>query len=542
MTRLDGGRGLQQLNSTPPRARATSLLALLLLFATPLAAQVTARKAALSTAHPIATRAGLKVLQQGGTAADAAVAVAFALAVVHPQAGNLGGGGFAVYYDAETRGVWTLDFRETAPRATKPDMFASDASAAHAGARACGVPGTVAGLDALHRKFGSQAWKTLLVPAIALAREERAPDAELLADIATVKSERGIEIATPVTTPALAVTLQRIADDGARVFYHGDVAKKLVTAVRDAGGILGFRDLEEYEPVWRAPMKLRYGQYEIYTPPPPSSGGIVIGETLNILGDIDASTAAFQSPAFLHLLLESQRRAGIDRARYVGDPLGSRIPYRELLSQTRAERWRTSINRERVTATSTLTEPSELTIEGTHTTHFTIVDTKGNVALVTTGLGDLFGSGFSIPSLGFFLNAAMGDFTTGANALEPLKRPASPMTPTIVLRDGRPFLALGARGGTSIPSTVLHVFLNVVVYGKSLTEAVAAPRYHHPAVPDEVLYERGLAPQQTIDALNALGHGLAARHPVGDVHAILFENDRLIAVADPRRGGSAGGF
>lgn len=534
------GSGRERHHETGRRALAPFTVFLLLLLTTPLAAQVIARKAALSTAHPLATRAGLKVLQQGGTAADASVAVAFALAVVHPQAGNLGGGGFLVYYDAATRGVWTLDFRETAPRAARRELFAKNASAARNGALASGVPGTVAGLDAVHRRFGSQSWKALLAPAIALANEERTLDAETRSDIDSVKRERGLDIAPPAPSQALSSTLQRLADQGARDFYHGEIARKLVDGLRRGGGILGFRDLEAYAPVWRAPMKLRYGQYEIYAPPPPSSGGLAIGETLNILGNIDR--AAFHSVPALHLLLEAQRRAGVDRARYVADPLGARIPYRDLLSQARAEQWRASIDRERVTATATLAEPRELTAEGEHTTHFTIVDARGNVAAVTTGLGDLFGSGFSVPSLGFFMNTAMGDFTAGANALEPNKRPASPMTPTIVLREGRPFLALGARGGTSIASTVMQVFLNVVVYGRTLPDAVAAPRYHHAGVPDEVLYERGLAPQETIDGLNALGHGLAARHPVGDVHAILFENDRLIAVADPRRGGAAGGY
>lgn len=519
--------------------RSLAVVLFLVAIASEASAQLTARKAALSTAHPVATRAGLRVLQQGGTAADAAVAVAFALAVVHPQAGGLGGGGFALYFDAETNGVWTLDFRESAPRAAKRDMFSDAAPAAKAGALAAGVPSAVAGLDALHERFGASEWKALLAPAIALATEKRPDDAELAADVAAAR-QRGLEIAEPVVTPALASTLTRLADAGPRDFYEGNLAKLLVEETRAAGGILGFRDLEDYEPVWRAPLKLRYGQYEIYTPPPPSSGGLVIGETLNILGEIDAK--GYQTPPFLHRMLEAQRRAGIDRLRYVGDPLGQRIPYRELLSQARAEAWRRSILADRVTSTSTLTEPGLLAKTGEHTTHFTIADASGNVASVTLGLGDLFGSGAFLPSLGFHLNAAMADFTTGPNALDPLKRPASPMTPTIVLRDGHPFLAMGARGGTSIASTMLQVFLNVAVFGKSLTEAVAAPRYHHAAIPDEVLYERNLAPQATLDSLNGRGHGVAARYPVGDVHAILFENDRLVAVADPRRGGSAGGY
>jgi gamma-glutamyltranspeptidase / glutathione hydrolase len=497
-------------------------------------AQVRAKHAALSTASPLATRAGLATLQRGGTAADAAVTVAFTLAVVHPQSGNLGGGGFLVYYDASTKGVWTLDFRETSPRATNRKLKPE-------GILTTGTPGTVAGMHALHEKFGARPWKELLVPAIALAKEGPREDAELTADIAEAKQSRKLDIAKALPPPELASTLQRLADIGARDLYEGDLAEKLVESVRTAGGILGHRDLREYEPVWRAPIKLRYGPYEIYTVSPPSGGGIVIGEVLNMLAGDDLAAMGFQSTKALHLLVEAQRRAQVDRNRYTGDPLGARIPLGELLSQRRAQRWRSSIAA-RATATTSLTEPTSLNAEGEHTTHFTIADAEGNVVSLTTGLGENFGNGFLVPSLGFFLNDALTDFTSGVNALDPLKRPASPMTPVIVLRDGKPFLALGTRGGAAIPTTILQVFLNVVVHGKSLTDAVAAPRYHHAGVPDTVAYERERAPRPTVEALNALGHGVDSRTAICDVHAILFENGRLTAVADPRRGGAAGGY
>jgi gamma-glutamyltranspeptidase / glutathione hydrolase len=502
-------------------------------------AQVTARHAALSTAHPLATKVGLGILQKGGTAADAAVAVALTLAVVHPQAGNLGGGGFLVYYDAQSRGVWTLDFREAAPRLAKRGMFDKTPVA---GALAAGVPGTVAGLEALHTKFGKRPWKELLVPAIALAREGAREDAELAADIATVKKERKLDIPATHPLPELASTLQRLADAGPRDFYDGALAEKLVEGVRAGGGMVGFRDLREYQAQWRAPVKMRYGVYEIYTTPPPSGGGVVIGEVLNILANDDLAASGFQSPKSLHLLVEAQRRGHMDRLRYIGDPLGARIPYRDLLSQKRAELWRSTIDPARATPTSALAEPRELTTEGEHTTHFTIADAEGNVAAVTTSLGDNFGSGFVVPSLGIFMNNAMGDFTSGANALDPLKRPASPISPVIVLREGKPFLALGTRGGAAIPTTIVQVFLNVVVYGKSLNEAVAAPRYHQQAMPEEIFYERNRASMAAIEALNKMGHGVSSRDSIGDVHAIMFENGRLIAVADPRRGGAAGGY
>jgi gamma-glutamyltranspeptidase/glutathione hydrolase len=299
--------------------------------------------------------------------------------------------------------------------------------------------------------------------------------------------------------------------------------------------------MKAYEAIWRAPIRLGYGAYDIYTVAPPSGGGIVIGETLNILRGDDLKAAGFQTTSAIHLMLEAYRRAFIDRNRFVGDPAGSRLPYRELLSQQRAEQWRKTIDVKRATATHTLEQPA-VSVEGEHTTHFTIADAQGNVASVTTSLGENFGSGFMPPGLGFFLNDALSDFTSGANALDPGKRPASSMSPVIVLRDEKPFLALGTRGGAAIPTTILQVFLNLVVHGQSLPAAVAAPRYHQQGTPEDVFYERGRAPQTAVDALNAMGHGVSPRDAIGDVHAILFENGRLVAVADPRRGGAAGGY
>lgn len=493
---------------------------------------ITARRAALSTAHPLATKVGLGVLQRGGNAADAAVAVALALAVIRPQWGNLGGGGFATFYDAESRGVWTLDFRETAPRLANKNT--------RTGAAAAGVPGTVAGLHALHERFGSRPWKELVEPAVLLAKESR-EDAELAGAIAHANSTRKLEIPKALPPPELAATLQELAEKGARDFYEGGIAKKLVEGAKAGGGVIGYRDLAEYKPTWRAPLKLRFGDYEIYAPPPPSGGGLVIGETLNILANDDLRASGFQTTATLHLLLEAQRRAFIDRHRYVADPAQARIPYRELLSRQRGDSWRKTIQ-ERVVGTEMLAEPRALGPEGEHTTHFTIADTRGNVLALTTTLGDDFGSGFLVPALGFFLNTANADFGEKPNAIEPGKRAASSLAPTIILRDNRPFLALGTSGGTAIPTTILQIFLNVVVHGKSLQAAVAAPRYHHAAMPDEMVAERERAPQKTIDALNAIGHSVRQVQAIGDAHAILFENGRLTAVADPRRGGAAGGY
>jgi gamma-glutamyltranspeptidase/glutathione hydrolase len=276
---------------------------------------------------------------------------------------------------------------------------------------------------------------------------------------------------------------------------------------------------------------------------------------LNIAGTFDLAKSGFQTPRSLHLMAEAERRAYLDRNKYLGDPASTRIPYRELLSAERAAQWRSSINPDRATATVTLAEPGGTTLaEGNHTTHFTIVDGEGNIAAVTTTLNDNFGSGFVVPGLGFLLNDEMDDFAAApgkpnhsglvqgsANAIEPGKRMASSMSPTIVLRNGKPFLALGTRGGPTIPTSVLQVFLNVTVYKKSLYDAVAAPRYHHQALPDQISYERA-APLATITALAAMGHGTVSRDDIGDVQAILFDRGKIVAVADPRGSGAAGGY
>lgn len=538
--------------------------------------QVTASKAALSTISPQATQAGLGVMKRGGNAIDAAVAVAFALAVTHPQAGNIGGGGFLVYYEAKTKGIWTLDFREVAPLAAKRDMYVkADGTAdktSRTGPLAAAVPATPAGLAAMHARFGSRPWKELVVPAIQLARDGIAVDADLAHDLATEQKDRNIDqFATTAATfypeghpvrvgskllqPDLANTLERIGEYGASDFYDGETADKLVRAVRAAGGLLSYRDLKDYKPVWRAPIRIDFRNYSIYTMAPPSSGGLVIGEALNILSGFDLESAGFQTVKSIHLQTEAARRAYIDRNHYLGDPATVRIPYSELLSAERARQWRASINMNKATPTITLTEPGALSSEGNHTTHFTIADSEGNIAAITYTLNDDFGSGFIVPGLGFFLNDEMDDFATApgkpnayglvqsnVNAIAPGKRMASSMSPTIVLRDGKPYLALGTRGGATIPTSILQVFLNVAIYKKSLPQAIAAPRYHQQDFPEEVSYERGMAPRSTVDALISMGHAVREVDPYGDMHAILFENGKMIAVADPRHGGSAGGF
>ena len=525
---------------------------------------VEAKHAAVSTANPLATRVGVAILRGGGNAIDAAVAVSFALAVAHPQAGNIGGGGFLVYYEAKTKAVWTLDYREVAPREAKATMYAKDENASLVGPLSAAVPASVAGLEEMHARFGTRKWSDLVAPAIELARGGVTVDPELASALQEAQRTRKIDQFASTTAifypdrKPLAAGVKLVQSDLAatleRIAAKGDISKKLVEGVRDAGGILSYRDLRDYKPIWRAPIRVDFRGYQLYSMSPPSAGALVLGEALNILGGYDLEHLRFESAEAVHLIVEAERRAYIDRNHYLADPANVRIPFRELLSEERAKAWRATINRKKSTPTITLTEPGAI-VEGRHTTHFSIVDVEGNVAAVTTTLNENFGSGFIVPGLGFFLNDSMNDFTIAAgkpnarglvqstaNSIEPGKRMASSMSPAIVMKNGRPFLVLGTRGGPAIPTTILQVLLNVVVWHKTLPEAVAAPRFHQQAIPEDVVYERTLTPQPLVDQLRAMGHGAVSGEAIGDVHAIAIENGKMIAVADPRHGGAAGGF
>ncbi len=553
-------------------------LLLAILLAAPAAAQteLVVERAALATVSPEATKIGLGVLAAGGNAIDAAVAVSFALAVSHPSAGNIGGGGFLVYYDAATREVWTLDYREVAPAAATRTMFldqegkpAPDLSTV--GPLASGVPGSVAGLAEAHARFGSMPWKSLVDPAASLASEGFTWRPVDEAHLAEAQKNRRIDrfpataallfaggkppaAGDVIRQPDLARTLRRIADDGPREFYEGTTAKLIVEAMRRDGGIISAHDLREYRPTWRAPIRIDYGEYRIFTMAPPSAGGVLLAEMLQILKPYALREFGFQTPAYLHVLTEAERRAYLDRLQFVGDPSSTRIPYRALFSDERAAQWRASIALDRATPTRELA-PEVRALEPRETTHFSVVDGSGNIASVTTTINSFFGNGYRVPEAGFFLNNEMDDFTVApgtpnafgliqgeANAIQPGKKMASSMTPTIVFRGEDPFLVLGSPGGGVIPTTVLQVFLNVTTFGMPLGEAIAAPRYHHQAWPDEIRWERGRTALPLLDALNRMGHPTKEGDPIGDVHAIQFKDGKIHVAADSRRGGLAGGF
>jgi gamma-glutamyltranspeptidase/glutathione hydrolase len=537
--------------------------------------QTVATHGALSTISPIATSVGLAALRGGGNAIDAAVAVSFALAVAHPQAGNIGGGGFLIYYEAKTKSVWALDYREVAPLDAKRDRYVQANGdpnlTVRTGPLSAGVPAAVAGLAEMHHRFGRLPWPVLVAPAIGLARDGFTVDLQLSSDLVVAAKDRHID-QFPSTTAVfypegkaivagarlvqtdLARTLERIAQGGAADFYDGGLAGGIVKAVKGHGGLLSLRDLREYKAIWRAPIRIDSGIYSLYTMPPPSGGAIVLGESLSILSALDLAASGQGTARTIHLVAEAERRAYIDRNRYLGDPAVNLVPFRELFSEQHVRRWRATIDPAHATATSTLGAPDQFD-DAPHTTHFSVVDAEGNIAAITTTLNENFGSGFVVPGAGFFLNDDMDDFTvtvgkpngqellqSEANAIAPQKRMASSMTPTIILRNNVPWLVLGTRGGATIPTTVLQVFLNMTVFGQSLYDAIDAPRFHQQAIPDVIDYERNRVTPAFLDQLAQLGHSVREREPIGDVQAILIEGGKLTAVADPRNGGASGGY
>jgi len=522
--------------------------------------------------HPLASGVGVEVLRRGGNAIDAAVAVAFALAVVHPQAGNIGGGGFLVYRAADGRS-YTLDFRETAPAAATRNMYVDAGGTLNdkrlTGALASGVPGTVAGLWEMHRRFGRLPWSALVAPAVALARDGAVIDSARAAAFANPASDERLRL-FPTTVAAfmphgrlprlgdtlrqedLARTLTLLADSGADAFYRGGIAEQIVAQMVKSGGIITRADLAGYRVKWREPLHSTYRGWEIIGMPPPSSGGVTMAEMLNILEGFQP-LPPFGTPTLLHLEVEAMRRAFMDRNYWLGDPDFVAMPIARLISKAYADTLRSGIEPEKATPTGRLPPVAE----GTHTTHFSIVDQEGNAVAITYTLNDDFGSALVVGGAGFLLNDEMDDFATKpgspnlyglvqgeANAIQPGKRMLSAMTPTIVLDPkGRLGLVLGSPGGPRIITAVMQVLSNVVDHDMTLAQAVTAPRIHHQGLPDSIFWEpEGISPEQR-RALEAMGYAFREEpHWVGDVNAVLVTRRGLDGVADPRRGGGAAGW
>src|ERR1700756_145804 len=510
---------------------------------------VHAQHAMVVSVHELASEAGVEILQAGGNAVDAAVATGFALAVVHSPAGNIGGGGFMLIRMADGK-THFIDYREKAPAAATRDMYLDAQGkviegASEYGYKAIGVPGSVAGMVTAEKKFGKLMLKQVMAPAIKLARDGFTltwDEAHDLHDSYLAKFPESRRVfqrngdyyksGEVFRQPELARTLERIAENPDD-FYHGALARELAAAIQKGGGLITAEDLAHYEVKEREPVHGSYRGYDVISAPPPSSGGTVLIESLNILEGYDLAKMANRSAQSIHFTVEGFRRAFFDRAEFMGDPDFSKIPVAQLLDKTYAAAWRESIDPEHASASKELKRPaifSELEQyaqthplevprrESNHTTHYSVVDSDGNAVAVTTTINDWFGSRVTADGLGFLLNDEMDDFSSKPgvpngdglllsemNAIGPGKRPLSSMTPTIVVRDGRTVMVLGSPGSSKIISTVANVLMGVADYGMNIQEAVNAPRFHNQWMPDVLYVEQWFSPD-TVNLLQHMGY------------------------------------
>jgi gamma-glutamyltranspeptidase/glutathione hydrolase len=529
--------------------------------------------------HELASRAGVEMMQAGGNAVDAAVATGFALAVVHPPAGNLGGGGFMLVRMADGQ-THFLDYREMAPAAARPDLYLDAQGnviegASEIGYKAIGVPGSVAGMVYAEQKYGKLTLRQVMAPAIRLAREGyalswgEARDFQRDRFLGKFPESRRIfqrdgnyyQPGEIFRQPDLARTLERIAakpDD----FYRGAMAHELAAAIQKGGGIITADDLAHYEVKEREPVRGTYRGYEVISAPPPSSGGTVLIESLNILEGYDLAKMGDRSSQSIHITTEAFRRAFFDRAEFMGDPDYSKVPVAELIDKKYGAAWRDSIEPDRASSSKELKRPaifSELqqyaaahpqptaNHEAPHTTHYSVVDGEGNAVSVTTTINDWFGSRVTAEGLGFLLNDEMDDFSAkpgvpnadgliqgSANAIGPGKRPLSSMTPTIVAHDGKTVLVLGSPGSSKIITTVANVLMGVVDYGMNIQEAVNAPRFHNQWLPDVLNVEQWFSPD-TVEALQKMGYHVQVGLHYGE-YVIPYWSDAECIAIDPKTG------
>jgi gamma-glutamyltranspeptidase/glutathione hydrolase len=521
----------------------------------------------------LAVQIGADVLRQGGNAVDAAVATGFALAVTYPRAGNIGGGGFMVIHSAERNEDIAIDYRETAPAATRRDIFLGpdgkpDTDKSRNSALGIGVPGTVAGLALALEKYGSGRFTLahILQPAIELARGGLvvADDtADTLSDMYRRMARwpnparmfwrddgTALQEGDRLVQTDLAATLSAIAEQGPRGFYEGPVAEKLVKSIGDAGGIMTTDDLRSYQAVILSPVRGSYRGYDIVSMPLPSSGGIVLLQALNIVEGFPMADMRQGSAASLHVMIEAMKRAYADRARYLGDPAVVNAPVNMLITKEYAARQRTGIDLDRATPAADAASAAPAR-EGANTTHYSVVDSRGNAVSNTYTLNFPYGLGLVADGTGVLLNNELDDFTAApgasnafglvgfeANLPGPGKRPLSSMSPTIVLKDGKPVLVTGTPGGSRIISAVLQIVVNVLDYRMDVAAAVAAPRLHHQWMPDVVRAERGFPPE-VLEALRAKGHQVIEPLGQSSANSIVVTPGGLLGAPDPRTRGAA---
>ena len=533
-----------------------------------------ARNGMVAAEERTAAEVGTEILRKGGNAVDAAVATGFAMAVTHPQAGNLGGGGFMMIALPARNKVIALDYREMAPAAATRDLFLGpngevDNDKARYSRASAGVPGTVAGLIHALETYGTMSLADILAPAIHLAEDgfpvPRGMAFALAGNRARFEKDpssveyfmhpegRPYETGETLKQPDLARTLRTIAAEGRRGFYEGQVADAIVAEMREGGGLITHEDLKGYRVVEREPVRGNYRGYEIASMPPPSSGGAHLIEMLNILEGFDLKAAGHNSADYIHRLVEAMRRAYADRAKHMGDPDFWKVPVSGLTSESYAEGLRNGIDLARASKSSDISAGAPPAREGEQTTHFSVMDKDGNAVTNTYTLNFTFGSGYSVDGAGFLLNNEMDDFSAKpgvpnafgliggeANAIEPRKRPLSSMTPTIVLKDGQPYIVTGSPGGSTIITVVLQLLLNMLDFDMNVMEAAAAPRIHHQWLPDTVITERGISPD-TLRLLEERGFqlprgpdGRVVTRILGRTNSIARQNGYLFGAADPR--------
>jgi gamma-glutamyltranspeptidase/glutathione hydrolase len=553
--------------------RLTFLLALIFCVDSSARQPVRARHAMVVAQEPLAADVGVAVLKNGGNAVDAAVAVGFALAVTHPFAGNLGGGGFMLVRLADGRTTF-IDFRERAPEKASHNMYL-DASGKPTrdsleGWRAAGVPGSVRGFELAHQKYGRQKWANLLEPAVALASKgfpvsysqaESLKTSKILGKFPESKrifqrDGKYYEMDDTFAQPELARTLERIAKLGAKEFYEGETARKLAEEMTKNGGLITLSDLKNYTAVERKPLLGKYKNYELITSPPPSSGGVGILQMMGMLEGSGYEKTGAGSAASIHYVAETMRRFYADRTEYMGDPDFFKVPLSGLLDTAYIQRRRDSIDRNRASSSDQINPGHPKGSETGETTHFAVVDAEGNAVAVTYTLNGGYGSGVTVPGAGFLLNNEMDDFAAKpgepnmfglvqgeANAIQPNKRPLSSMTPTILLRDGKLYMVVGAPGGSRIITAVMQVILDVTDFGMNAQDAVDFPRFHHQWKPDKLYLEKGFSPD-TVALLKGMGHDVdySPAVVVARVEAIVIDGGWLQGGSDGRAVGKAAGY
>jgi gamma-glutamyltranspeptidase/glutathione hydrolase len=516
--------------------------------------------------HYLATNAGHSILAEGGNAYDASIAVAFALAVVLPRAGNIGGGGFMVMFDEASQKSYSIDYREIAPEAATKNMFlAADGSVdkkiATQGVLSIGVPGTVYGMWEVHKKFGSLPWSELLAPAIELA-EDGFLISPFMADALNKRykklgkyknfknifySNYPVQMHQRLKQPHLANTLKIISTNGVKGFYEGQVAAKIDSYMKENGGLITKKDLKNYRPIWREALHGNFNEYKIVTMGPPSSGGVHIIQMLNILENFDLIQMGHNSPTYTALLTESMKYAYADRSKYLGDPDFFDVPVQSLVSKEYAKKIYNKIKLNSITPSDKVLPGSELKHESLDTTHFSVADKNGNIVSNTYTLNSGFGSGVVVDGTGILMNNEMDDFVSApgvpnqfgliggeANKIEPFKRPLSSMTPTIVLKDGKPVYATGSPGGSRIITTVLQFLLNTLVFKMEISDATVVPRIHHQWKPDVLMLETGFDVQHA-SKIESLGQKIYLSGPGTALESIEIKNGLFYGFGDTRR-------